>query len=107
VKDVDFIAAKFIDFEIPAEKQFLYKYFRTKIERSFIQYYFCFNGEYENFIDHVGLYCQMRWLRILKRRMCRILQLRDQAKSEMDFDKVAMIEKGRYFVESGEYKKGL
>jgi hypothetical protein len=104
MKDLDFISCKFVDFEISAEKKFLFKYFRTNIEQSFVKYYFCF-GEYVNFTDHVGLYCQLRWLKMLKKRIDKILQIRDKAKKEMDFDTVFMVESGKYKVDSGGYKK--
>jgi hypothetical protein len=104
VKDIDFISGKFFDFDPPPEKQFLFKYFKTDIEQCFIKYYYCF-GNYDNFIDHTGLFCQKRWLRMLKKRMDTILFIRDKAKKDMDFDTVFMIESGKYKVDSGEYKK--
>ncbi len=98
MKDLLFLAGVFFDFEIPKERQYLFRYFKTNIEKQFIRYYYCF-GDYEHFAEHTGLYCQKRWLKILKRRLDELVAVHAAAKLEAD------LESGRLaYIESGKYK---
>ena len=93
--ELQFLAGDFFDFVLPKEKQYLFRYFTTNIEKQFIKYYFCF-GEYECFTDHTGLYCQKRWLGILKLRLDELLAAHAAAKREIDLELLAYIESGGY-----------
>lgn len=89
------ISKSYETLELPKEKKYLLKYFRTKIQTSFLQYYFAF-GEYNNFRDHTGIDCQIRWLNILFKKMQILEQIRQKARSDMDMKTLARIEAGKY-----------
>jgi len=99
MKDLIFISGEFFDFEIPKEKKFLFKYFKADLEHSFLKYYFCF-GDFENFTDHTGCYCQVRWLRLLKKRLDKLLAQHQNAKAEYNFELLRVIEDGNYKVKN-------
>ncbi len=62
MEDLKFVAGKFEEVEIPKSHRFLFKYFTTAIQVSFVKYYWMFNNWY-NFVDHTGTYCTERYLR--------------------------------------------
>lgn len=95
MKDALFLAGVFFDYDIPREKQFLIKYFRSPLEKQFVRYYLCF-GEIDNFVDHTGFFCQKRWVRILKKRIEKILSIREVYKNNFELDKLRELEEGRY-----------
>lgn len=95
MKDALFLAGVFFDFEVPKERQFLFRYFRTPLEQQLIKYYLCF-GEIDNFVDHTGFFCQKRWLRILKKRIDKLISVYEEYKKNFELDKLRDIESGRY-----------
>lgn len=95
MKDAIFLAGLFFEYEIPRDKQFLLKYFRSPLEEQFVKYYLCF-GEIDNFIDHTGFFCQKRWVCILKKRIDKILSVREVYKNNFELDKLRELEEGRY-----------
>ena len=95
MKEAVFLAGLFFDFDIPRDKQFLLKYFRSPLENQFVRYYLCL-GEIDNFVDHTGFFCQKRWLRILKKRIDNLLLAHDKYKKECNLDKLMEIEIGDY-----------
>ena len=94
-KDLIFISGSFEDFEIPKDKNYLFKYFRKEIQQRFVRYFFAFNS-FENFVDHTGFYCQRRWLKILYNKLLKLEALHKTAKSNMDFQTLLKIESGKY-----------
>jgi hypothetical protein len=95
MKETQFLAGVFFDFEVPKEKSFLFKYFRSPLEQQFVRYYLCF-GEIEFFTEHTGHFCQKRWLKILKNRFDEINSLHDKYKADMELELLEKLEKGRY-----------
>lgn len=95
MKEYQFLAGKFFDFEISKERKFLFKYFRSPLEKQFIRYYLCF-GEIEYFTEHTGHFCQNRWLKILKQRFDKIIAFHNQCRENLDLELLEKIEKGRY-----------
>ena len=95
MKESQFLAGNFFDYEISKERNFLFKYFRSPLERQFVRYYLCF-GEIEYFIEHTGHFCQKRWLNILKRRFDKIIAFYNQCRDNMELELLEKIEKGRY-----------
>ena len=90
-----FIGGVFFGYDIPKERLYLFRYFKTDIEKAFLRYYYCF-GEFEFFTEHTGWFCQKRWLRLLLKKHDRIVELHDKAKKEMDFTLLARIESGKH-----------
>jgi hypothetical protein len=95
MKESQFLAGKFFDFEISKERNFLFKYFRSPLEMQFVRYYLCF-GEIEYFTEHTGHFCQKRWLKILKQRFDKIIAFHNQCRENMELELLEKIEKGRY-----------
>lgn len=79
---------------IPKDKKYLTKYFKTDVQRTFLAYFILF-GTYDNFVDHTGLYCQRRYLKILHDKMLRIEEAHRIAKQNLDLDILAKIESGK------------
>lgn len=95
MKEAIFLAGLFFEFDVPREKQFLFKYFRSSLEHQFVKYYLCF-GEIDNFVDHTGCFCQKRWLKVLKKRIEKITNVYENFKSNFELDKLREIENGHY-----------
>lgn len=93
--DLIWLSKAFESFEIPKEKKYLLKYFKTQIQQAFLRYYFVF-GNYTNFRDHTGLDCQMRWLNILYKKLEALEKVRQEARVSMDMTTLAKIEAGKY-----------
>ncbi len=100
IRDLDFISQKYCTYQLPKEKSYLLKYFKTPIQQAFLKYFFVF-GDYENFVDHTGYYCQVRWLRLLEQKMVKLGELRDKAKADLDLELLAKIESGKLKLSRG------
>lgn len=93
--DLELISGNFFDCEIPKSKKYLFKYFRTNIQRQFVRYYYVFNS-IKYFANHTGLHCKKRWLQLLIVRHNYLESLLKKARKEMDFETVTLIESGKY-----------
>lgn len=94
-RDLALIGGEFLHKLLPKNKQYLWQYFRTDIERQFVAYYLLF-GSHIHFVDHTGFYCTERWLKKLRRRLARIESAYQAAQAAGDFEKVAEIQMGEY-----------
>lgn len=99
-KDLDFLSREFEIREIPKEKKYLLKYFRKDVQQSFLKYFFIF-GDYKNFVDHTGLYCQPRWLKILHKKLIDLEAIHSSAKEKFDLELLSKIESGKYKEQNG------
>ena len=95
--ELDFIAAKFVDYELPQEKKYLLKYFYINLERQWLLYYLM-AGNYRRFTDHTGYACTRRWLRKLRRKLEILESAHDKARQALDISLVATIESGKMVV---------
>lgn len=97
MNDLKFLGGSFLDFDIPKDRLYLYHYFRTDIEKQFLQYYYAFecDTDFKRFTEHTGLHCQLRWLRLLKKRHDLIVEHRDKAKADFNIQEVALVESGK------------
>ena len=93
--ELDFISARYADFELPPEKKYLLKYFETAIERQFLSYYLLF-GNYRRFTDHTGYVCIRRYLREMRARLEKLEKVHDKARREGDIPLVVQIESGQF-----------
>lgn len=94
-RDLAFISRRFDTVELPREKAYLYKYFKTKVQEAFLKYVYVF-GEYSNFSDHTGISCTPRWLKKLHDRLVKLETLHREAKQGFDLETLAKIETGKY-----------
>lgn len=92
--DIIWFSGQFESAELPREKAFLYKYFTTKLERAFLKYYYFF-GDTKHFRDRTGY--RLNWLamRKLVDRYNTLLFMHHEAKSNFQFEQLAMIESGQ------------
>jgi hypothetical protein len=94
LEELLFLAGVFFDFELPKDKLYLFKYFKTFREKQFLKYYYCF-GNYEFFMARTGIVCDSVWLELLKKYHDVIVAKHMEAKREMDFTLLANIEQGK------------
>jgi hypothetical protein len=93
--DLDFISGDFFDIEMPRSKKYLFKYFRTNIQKQFVRYYHVFNSA-RRFPEHTGWHCEKRWLQLLVVRLNLLERTLKKARAEMDFNTVTLIESGKF-----------
>ena len=93
--DLKLISGEFFDLDLPKEKQYLFKYFPTEIQKQFLRYYYVF-GEIDGFMDHTGWFCTKRWLRELTARYNKLVSVFDTAKQNADFTTIAEIQSGKF-----------
>jgi hypothetical protein len=98
-RDKKLIAREFEYIKLPKDKRYLFKYFQTPLQKAFVKYMFVFN-DYKNFSDHTGHYCQEKWLRILTKRLRELEKAKVDARANMDLELLAIIESGKYPVDS-------
>ena len=97
-RDLLLLAKKWEVIELPKEKKYLLKYFKTPLQTAFLKYVYVF-GECVNFVDHTGNQCCARWLQTLYNRMQTLESLHRDAKVNMDMTLLAHIESGKYHLE--------
>jgi len=96
--DLEFISGEFFDCEIPKDKQWLLKYFKTEVQVAFLRYYIKF-GEVRNFVDHTGYYCNRRMKFKMQEKYRRLLKAHSDAKfslSEEGMRVVHALEMGKF-----------
>jgi hypothetical protein len=94
LNELEFVAAKFYDYELPPEKKYLLRYFKTDVERQFLRYYLIF-GNYHRFTDHTGCACTRRWLRKLREKLEKLDKAHSEARASGDISLIARLESGK------------
>ena len=97
-KDLDFISGKFFDFDVPKNKRYLLKYFKSDLQAAFLRYFLVF-GTSKNFIDHTGYYCNKWLVPKLEKRYWTLVEAYRAAKddfTEEGLELLAAIEAGKY-----------
>jgi hypothetical protein len=94
-RDLVLLGGEFLNKLLPKNKQYLYHYFRTDLERQFVTYYLLFKS-HTHFVSHTGYECTYRWRKKLRRRLKRIEKAHDDAVATGDFEKVAIIQMGDF-----------
>ena len=82
MKDLEFVSGRFFDYEIPKEKRYLLRYFKTDLQAAFLRYYLIF-GNYQSFKDHTGRHCNPRMLLTLRKKFDKLEKIHDEAKTSM------------------------
>lgn len=94
-RDCVFVGGRFLDAQLPKEKQWLWKYFQSDLGRKFLTYYFTF-GTHFQFVQHTGCVCTYRWRKMLKNKLDALLEVHQKARESGDFELCAEIETGNY-----------
>lgn len=101
MRDLEFISGNFFDYEIPRNKKYLLKYFKTKLQIAFLRYYLIF-GDYRNFKNHTGYHCNPRMLPKLKNKLILVVKDYENAKTSLTEEGMITIN----LIETGKYKLG-
>lgn len=97
-KDCHFISGVFFEYDVPKEKRYLLRYFKTALQRAFLRYYLVF-GNFKNFVDHTGYYCSDRLLYRFQLRFRKLTRLYDESKrslSEEGMELIRLLETGKF-----------
>ena len=86
-KNLAWMNKTFEKLEIPKEDAFLKKYFKTRIQKSFLNYYYCMRG-FHNFTDHTGVYAEFSFLHRLASKFNLLVKTFKKAKEDMDLDMI-------------------
>lgn len=100
MQDLDFISGKFFETEIPKDKRYLLKYFKTDLQEAFLKYYLVF-GSVKNFVDHTGHYCDSRTVYKMQRKYRQITLAHAEARSKLteeNMEILQLIESGKYII---------
>lgn len=97
--DLQFISGEFFETDIPKEKKYLLKYFKTKIQIAYLKYYLIF-GNSKNFIDHTGYHCSERYLYKQDSLINKLMDAYSEAKSVLDEDHMSMV----FEIEQGKWR---
>lgn len=71
------------------------KYFGDGLGYEFLRYFLLFRSSV-HFSEHVGIMCSERWVKRMKSRLLRLESVHSKARQEMDIEKLADIEMGRF-----------
>lgn len=103
---LEIVSGEIFDYQIPEDKRYLIKYFKTPTEIQFLRYYLLI-GNIKFFSDHTGHHCTDRYLRKLKWKFELLTGLVDKAKDEMDMEILSIIKSGKYRVYSAKKQSRL
>lgn len=98
-RDLDFISGRFFDCEIPQEKLYLLRYFKSDMQKAFLRYMMVFE-DWDQFREHTGHYCSKRMLYKLWTRYQRIIQAHEEVKGLLTVDAMELLSR----IESGKFK---
>lgn len=94
-EEIKFLGGIFFDLALSKSEIYLFKYFRSPLEKQFVRYYLCFNN-IDYFVAHTGWFCQRRWLIILEKRFNKIINFHRKCKQEFNLELLSKVEKGKY-----------
>jgi len=104
--ELEVVSGEIFDYQIPEDKKYLIKYFKTPTEIQFLRYYLLI-GNTTLFSDHTGHHCTRRYLRKLKWKFKLLTDLVEKAKAEMDMSTLAIIKSGKYRVYSTKWQEAF
>lgn len=71
------------------------RYFGRGLKYEFLRYFLLFRSAV-HFSEHVGRPCNKRWVARMKSRLLKLERVHAAAKADMDFERVAEIETGKF-----------
>ena len=96
-RDRNLISGAFLDDNIPHEKLWMCKYFKSEIQKRFLIYFLIFKSHYY-FQRHAGIPCTKRYLKQMKKKFSFLENAHKKAKENFDLDILSKIEMGKYKV---------
>jgi hypothetical protein len=82
---------------IPKEMSFLNKYFKTKVQRTFLKYYFVFKDK-SNFCDHTGFTATTSFICKMTGKYHYLVNEFENARKNMDLEKIGKIQMAKFKV---------
>jgi hypothetical protein len=82
---------------IPKEHIFLNKYFKTKVQRTFLKYFYIFRDK-KNFVHHTGILATQSFICKMAGKFVYLLNEFSNAKKNLDLEKLALIQRGKFKV---------
>lgn len=95
MRDLKFISESYLEFDLPKDQRFLWRYFRTHLQKIFLKYFLTFN-DWSCFNEHTGICTTKSYLYRQEQRYYYLTAMHKKAKSEMDLDELWRIESGKY-----------
>ena len=99
MRDLDFVSGRFFDYDVPKEKRYLLKYFKSDLQRAFLKYFMVF-GDHRNFTDHTGHYCNPRFVLHMEEKFHKLVDVYDKAKRALTEEGMATV----HLIESGKFR---
>lgn len=92
--ELEFISGRFLTYELPDSKKYLFKYFKSKIQRIWLRYYLLFKSN-ELFFDHTGMYSSTFYPNKLAEKLHVLESAYEQAMKTMDVLMLGKIKSGK------------
>lgn len=97
--DLKIISGDFLEIDLPKDKKYLLKYFKTDLSKKIAIYYFHFKN-IDNFVNHTGYFCEIDYMKKCVNRYKTIEKEHDEALKEFDFEKMEKIQNGTFKIKS-------
>ena len=105
--DVRLIGGEFTTAELPPDKSWLARYFRSDLTYRYVVYRMTFAQTRswlsqrkfaQLFIDHTGLYCSFQLLCKTDKKVATLVEALDKAQADKDFAMISKIRLGTYIL---------
>lgn len=94
-RDRNLVSGNFLEDNIPHDKLWMCKYFKSEIQKRFLIYFLVFRIQYQ-FSRHTGIPCSLRYVKKMKKKFKILEKVHAKAKQEFDLDTLSQIEMGNY-----------
>jgi len=95
IRDNLWLGGAYLEYDLPPEKMFLKKYFKTEQHYAFLKY-FLVMGEFKNFIDHTGFFMDDKMPYKLAKKYRLLIEKYDEYKSKMMFKELTELNAGEF-----------
>jgi hypothetical protein len=87
-------SSDFMHDQLPKEKRWMSRYFKTRTKRLFLKY-FCAFGCSTRFCQHSGEICTKRYIKKMKRQFLNLTKKHEDARADFDLEALSRIETGK------------
>lgn len=94
-RDRNLVSGVFLEDNIPSDKFWMCKYFKSEIQKRFLIYFLIFRSHFY-FTRHTGTYCTKRYLKKMKKFFSFLENEHKKAKENFDLDLLSEIEMGNF-----------
>ncbi len=93
--DLELISGTFFNDDLPKDKRYMYRYLSGPGQKVFVRYYHTFR-QCLKFTEHTGHRATRATLQLWERKFNELELVYAQAKIDLDFEQVGLIESGKY-----------